>query len=262
VDSPTPAIPAADFKYDPATDQYQYSWQTQTSWAGTCRAFILTLKDGSSHIAHFQFDAVAKPNVAFSVSPNTAIAGVTSTYTFALEIASPVPITSIAGPCVFPLLQPNTFTYKGSCNSTTKFSVAGKPTVTATVGFLGRPSISSTVTITVASPPAPTVELRAGPAIMSTGIYMGITMELTISSMTSIVNIDSSKLVDNQLSGGEGQRCVFPQAAEGQTSYRGTCNFTVGPYSKSGKMTFSVPVSVEGRTGTTVSNSVTITVVK
>jgi hypothetical protein len=264
IDSPTLAISAADLKYDPTTDQYQYSWQTLTSWAGTCRAFILILKDGASHVAHFQFNSVAKPTATLSVSPSTAMAGATTTNTFTLDIASPVPIAGITGlPCTLaPALQPNTLTYNGSCSVTTTLSSAGKLDVTATVLINGYPPLSSTVTITVVTPPAPTVELRASPTTMTTNSAMGVTMNLTISSVTPIRNIDSSKLVDNQLQGGQGAQCVFPQAAAGQTSYQGTCSFTIGPYSKSGKMNFSVPVLVGGRSATTLSNTVTITVTK
>jgi hypothetical protein len=42
-------------QYDAPTDTYTYSWKTQKAWAGTCRQFNLTLTDGSSHLANFQF---------------------------------------------------------------------------------------------------------------------------------------------------------------------------------------------------------------
>jgi hypothetical protein len=35
--------------------QYVYVWKTNKAWAGTCRKFILTLKDGTQHVALFQF---------------------------------------------------------------------------------------------------------------------------------------------------------------------------------------------------------------
>ena len=41
--------------YDATTNQYKYVWKTQKSWAGTCRQFLLTLTDGSTHTANFQF---------------------------------------------------------------------------------------------------------------------------------------------------------------------------------------------------------------
>ena len=41
--------------YDAASDQYHYNWKTEGSWAGTCRALVLTLNDGSTHTAYFKF---------------------------------------------------------------------------------------------------------------------------------------------------------------------------------------------------------------
>src|SRR3954449_11327766 len=34
---------------------YNYTWKTSASWAGTCRVFVLTLADGSTHQALFRF---------------------------------------------------------------------------------------------------------------------------------------------------------------------------------------------------------------
>lgn len=36
-------------------DQYNYVWKTESSWAGTCRQLIVTLNDGSVHVANFKF---------------------------------------------------------------------------------------------------------------------------------------------------------------------------------------------------------------
>lgn len=36
-------------------DQYTYIWKTENSWAGTCRQLVLTLNDGSVHVANFKF---------------------------------------------------------------------------------------------------------------------------------------------------------------------------------------------------------------
>ena len=36
-------------------DQYNYSWKTENSWAGTCRKLIVKLNDGSEHTALFKF---------------------------------------------------------------------------------------------------------------------------------------------------------------------------------------------------------------
>uniref|UniRef100_A0AAU1HMP6 receptor protein-tyrosine kinase n=1 Tax=Streptomyces sp. NBC_00180 TaxID=2903632 RepID=A0AAU1HMP6_9ACTN len=41
--------------YDSASQQYQYNWKTEKAWSGTCREFTLTLDDGISHTANFQF---------------------------------------------------------------------------------------------------------------------------------------------------------------------------------------------------------------
>jgi uncharacterized repeat protein (TIGR01451 family) len=41
--------------YDAGSDQYNYVWKTEASWAGTCRAFVVTLNDGSTHTALFKF---------------------------------------------------------------------------------------------------------------------------------------------------------------------------------------------------------------
>ena len=36
-------------------DQYHYNWKTDSSWAGTCRQLVVTLNDGSTHVAKFKF---------------------------------------------------------------------------------------------------------------------------------------------------------------------------------------------------------------
>jgi uncharacterized repeat protein (TIGR01451 family) len=36
-------------------DTYNYVWKTESSWAGTCRQLVLTLNDGSVHVANFKF---------------------------------------------------------------------------------------------------------------------------------------------------------------------------------------------------------------
>ena len=41
--------------YDAATDQYTYVWRTEKAWANTCRQLVVTLTDGTSHTASFQF---------------------------------------------------------------------------------------------------------------------------------------------------------------------------------------------------------------
>ncbi|HEX5838815.1 MAG TPA: ExeM/NucH family extracellular endonuclease [Anaerolineales bacterium] len=60
------SVPAADveetvnaggstLEYDPATGEYTYVWKTEKSWKGTCRQLVVILKDGSIHMANFQF---------------------------------------------------------------------------------------------------------------------------------------------------------------------------------------------------------------
>jgi hypothetical protein len=41
--------------YDLSTDTYTYVWKTEKAWGATCRQFIMKLKDGSDHRAHFTF---------------------------------------------------------------------------------------------------------------------------------------------------------------------------------------------------------------
>ncbi|HET7112961.1 MAG TPA: PxKF domain-containing protein [Pyrinomonadaceae bacterium] len=38
-----------------SADQYIYIWKTESSWAGTCRQLVMTLNDGSVHVANFKF---------------------------------------------------------------------------------------------------------------------------------------------------------------------------------------------------------------
>ena len=46
---------SSSLSYDAATDQYIYVWKTSNSWAGTCRQLIITLNDGTTHVAYFKF---------------------------------------------------------------------------------------------------------------------------------------------------------------------------------------------------------------
>lgn len=52
--APTSTVPALSkagrgLLYNPNTGHYVFLWQTKRSWKGTCRAFVLTLNDGSVH---------------------------------------------------------------------------------------------------------------------------------------------------------------------------------------------------------------------
>jgi microsomal dipeptidase-like Zn-dependent dipeptidase len=42
-------------RYDAASQQFVYNWQTSSAWAGTCRALQLGLADGTNHVAVFEF---------------------------------------------------------------------------------------------------------------------------------------------------------------------------------------------------------------
>jgi hypothetical protein len=60
IDSAGPYVAAvtsgsSGLTYDPGTGEYQYNWKTQKIWSGTCRQFVLTLSDGTSHRANFSF---------------------------------------------------------------------------------------------------------------------------------------------------------------------------------------------------------------
>jgi hypothetical protein len=49
---------SAGLSYVPASGHYQYGWQTNSAWAGTCRRFQLQLNDGTGlHTADFMFFA-------------------------------------------------------------------------------------------------------------------------------------------------------------------------------------------------------------
>ncbi len=45
----------SNLSYDATSDQYSYVWKTNKAWAGTCRQFVVILKDGSIHTANFKF---------------------------------------------------------------------------------------------------------------------------------------------------------------------------------------------------------------
>jgi hypothetical protein len=49
------ATGSTEFRYDPAEDQYVFTWKTDSGWAGECKALVVTLQDGSYVIAEFEF---------------------------------------------------------------------------------------------------------------------------------------------------------------------------------------------------------------
>jgi FG-GAP repeat len=48
-------VGSSTLNYNPTSGQYSYNWKTQKTWSGTCRKFILTLSDGTQHVAYFKF---------------------------------------------------------------------------------------------------------------------------------------------------------------------------------------------------------------
>jgi predicted extracellular nuclease len=46
---------SSSLSYDPLTGQYTYVWKSDKSWVGTCRQLIVTLADGTTHVANFNF---------------------------------------------------------------------------------------------------------------------------------------------------------------------------------------------------------------
>ena len=40
--------------YEPMTDQYNYTWDTNRAWSGTCRQLIVLLRDGTEKRANFR----------------------------------------------------------------------------------------------------------------------------------------------------------------------------------------------------------------
>jgi hypothetical protein len=53
----TAAAGSSGLSYDPTTDQYNYVWKTDKTWATTspCRLLVLKLLDGTEHRAYFSF---------------------------------------------------------------------------------------------------------------------------------------------------------------------------------------------------------------
>jgi hypothetical protein len=45
---------ANSINYDASSDQYNFVWKTESSWAGQCRTLSVTLNDGSTHTALFK----------------------------------------------------------------------------------------------------------------------------------------------------------------------------------------------------------------
>ena len=45
----------SSLSYSASSDQYNYVWKTENSWAGTCRQLVVKLNDGTTHVANFKF---------------------------------------------------------------------------------------------------------------------------------------------------------------------------------------------------------------
>jgi hypothetical protein len=62
-DSGAPILPVeqtetagqSSLSYDATSDQYKYTWKTESSWKSTCRQLTVTLRDGTVHVAYFKF---------------------------------------------------------------------------------------------------------------------------------------------------------------------------------------------------------------
>ncbi len=46
---------ASSLAYDSTSNQYKYTWKTESSWKNTCRQLTVTLRDGTVHVAKFKF---------------------------------------------------------------------------------------------------------------------------------------------------------------------------------------------------------------
>lgn len=45
----------SSLSYDSTSNQYKYTWKTESSWKNTCRQLTVTLRDGTVHVAKFKF---------------------------------------------------------------------------------------------------------------------------------------------------------------------------------------------------------------
>lgn len=52
---PTIRMAGSGLTYDAERDRYQFVWQTNKGWSGTCRQLSVTLVDGTTHKALFRF---------------------------------------------------------------------------------------------------------------------------------------------------------------------------------------------------------------
>lgn len=52
---PTTSVGPGGLRYDPSSDIYSYQWKTDKAWAGTCRVFVVGLRDGTTLSVGFAF---------------------------------------------------------------------------------------------------------------------------------------------------------------------------------------------------------------
>jgi hypothetical protein len=52
---PTKTPKSESLSYDAAKDVYTYPWKTEKGWGGTCRQFVMTLKDGNAYRVNVSF---------------------------------------------------------------------------------------------------------------------------------------------------------------------------------------------------------------
>ena len=52
---PAAAAGGSGIQYDSVNDAYQYNWRTDRQYAQTCRQLVVTLNDGTNHVAYFEF---------------------------------------------------------------------------------------------------------------------------------------------------------------------------------------------------------------
>lgn len=55
VSEPTSTTGQRPLTYNARQERYQYNWETEEAWGGTCRQLIITLDDGTQHRANFRF---------------------------------------------------------------------------------------------------------------------------------------------------------------------------------------------------------------
>ncbi len=51
----TESAGSSSLSYDAGTDEYKYTWKTDSAWANTCRQLVMQFDDGTSYVAYFSF---------------------------------------------------------------------------------------------------------------------------------------------------------------------------------------------------------------